>query len=91
MDVSQAVDQRISTRAFLDKPVTETELRALIDDARFAASGGNLQPWKVVAVARGCGEGDASPASSACASRSKSSENMDCGTSGIRAQTQEVE
>ena len=51
LSVKDALHKRISTRAFLDKPVTETELRALIDDARFAASGGNLQPWKVVAVA----------------------------------------
>ena len=51
LSVKDALHARISTRAFLDKPVSESELRALIDDARFSASGGNLQPWKVIAVA----------------------------------------
>lgn len=51
LSVKDALHKRISTRAFLDKPVPEAELRALLEDARFSASGGNLQPWKVVAVA----------------------------------------
>jgi len=51
LTVAQALQQRISTRAFLDTPVSETTLRTALDEARFATSGGNLQPWKVVAVA----------------------------------------
>ena len=47
MDVATAVSQRISTRAFLDTPVPEADLRALLTDARQAPSGGNLQPWRV--------------------------------------------
>lgn len=48
---SQLIRQRISTRAFLDTPVSATEVRDLLDTARWAASGGNLQPWHVHVVA----------------------------------------
>lgn len=51
MSVTEALKSRISTRAFLDTPVSEAEVRDLLDKARWAASGGNLQPWKVHAVA----------------------------------------
>lgn len=50
MDILDALKQRISTRAFLDKPVSEATIRAILDDARWAPSGGNLQPWKVHVV-----------------------------------------
>jgi nitroreductase len=44
--VTEAVKQRISTRAFIaDKPVPEEMLRALLSDAMRAPSGGNVQPW----------------------------------------------
>lgn len=49
--VSDALNTRISTRAFLDTPVSVDDLRAILEVARRAASGGNLQPWKVVVVA----------------------------------------
>lgn len=39
---------RISTRAFLPTPVPESTLREILDVARWAPSGGNLQPWKVI-------------------------------------------
>ncbi|MEM6625218.1 MAG: nitroreductase [Pseudomonadota bacterium] len=51
MDVSQAVKQRISTRAFLDTPISQADLGALLSAAQRAPSGGNLQPWRVIAVA----------------------------------------
>lgn len=51
LTVSEALKQRISTRAFLDTPVLEDTVRALLDEARFAASGGNVQPWHVSVVA----------------------------------------
>lgn len=41
---------RISTRAFLDTPVSQSDISDLLDTARWAASGGNLQPWKVYVV-----------------------------------------
>ncbi|WP_300545403.1 nitroreductase [Maricaulis sp.] len=49
--VSEALQRRISTRAFLDTPVGEDTVRDLLDTARRAASGGNLQPWHVHVVA----------------------------------------
>ena len=51
MQIAEALKARISTRAFLDAPVGEETVRAILDEARYAASGGNVQPWKVVAVA----------------------------------------
>ena len=50
MDVSQAVKQRISTRAFLDTPLPESELRDWLETAQRAPSGGNVQPWRVIVV-----------------------------------------
>lgn len=49
-DVRALLKARISTRAFLDRPVTRAQLVALLDAARWSPSGGNLQPWKVIAV-----------------------------------------
>ena len=51
MDVSQAVNQRISTRAFLDKTISEAEVRDWLTAAQRAPSGGNTQPWRVIALA----------------------------------------
>lgn len=51
MDVFEAVDSRIACRAFLDKPVDLNIVRDLIVRAQRAASGGNLQPWNVYALA----------------------------------------
>ncbi|WP_018147048.1 nitroreductase [Henriciella marina] len=50
MDVSQAVNQRISTRAFLDKQISAEEVREWLAAAQRAPSGGNLQPWRVIAL-----------------------------------------
>lgn len=51
MKISEAVASRFSVRAFLDKPVPEAQIRRILDRARQAPSGGNLQPWHVYAVA----------------------------------------
>jgi nitroreductase len=51
MDVTAAVQARHSTRAFLDKPVPEPVVRALLETASRAPSGGNLQPWHVYVLA----------------------------------------
>ncbi len=51
MSVAELLKSRISVRAFLDKPLDETTIRAVLDAARFAPSGSNMQPWKVIAVA----------------------------------------
>lgn len=51
MNVTDALYQRISTRAFLPDPVPQALVHEILDAARWSPSGGNLQPWKVVAVA----------------------------------------
>ncbi|MEM7326563.1 MAG: nitroreductase [Actinomycetota bacterium] len=47
MDVSEAVQIRKSTRDFLPDPVDSGLIRDLLDRARRAPSGGNLQPWRI--------------------------------------------
>src|ERR1700757_2019579 len=44
MSVTDAVNARRSTRAFLDKPVDPDLLRRILATASRSASGGNLQP-----------------------------------------------
>ena len=51
MNVSDAVASRMSCRAFLDTPVPGAVVREILDAARRAPSGGNLQPWWVYALA----------------------------------------
>lgn len=48
--VTEAVQARYSTRAFLDKPVPGELVRKLLELASRAPSGGNLQPWHVYAL-----------------------------------------
>ncbi|WP_340692507.1 nitroreductase [Hyphomonas sp.] len=50
MDVSTAVAQRISTRAFKPEPLSEADIRAWLTAAQRAPSGGNTQPWRVIVV-----------------------------------------
>ncbi len=45
--VTEAINTRITTRAFLDKPVPEDVLKGIFETARRTPSGGNLQPWNV--------------------------------------------
>ncbi|HTC51701.1 MAG TPA: nitroreductase [Steroidobacteraceae bacterium] len=47
MKVSEALDSRMSCRAFLPDPVPEATLRQILGAASRAPSGGNLQPWFV--------------------------------------------
>ncbi len=51
MNVSEAVGRRTSVRAFLPKRVDGAVVREILDTAKGAPSGGNLQPWKVFALA----------------------------------------
>ena len=39
-----------AVRRFTDDPVDDAVLGAILDDARFAPSGGNRQPWRVAVV-----------------------------------------
>ena len=50
MDVTEAVDSRKSIRAFLDKAVDDSLIKELLEVASRAASGGNLQPWKIYVI-----------------------------------------
>ncbi len=50
MRVTEAVNQRRSIRAFLDKPVESQILEELLIKAARAPSGGNVQPWRVYVV-----------------------------------------
>jgi nitroreductase len=45
--VSDAILSRHSCRSFTSQPVGMASIRELLDTARFAPSGGNLQPWIV--------------------------------------------
>ncbi len=51
MDVFHALQQRRSVRAFLPQAPSADTVRALMEGAARAASGGNLQPWRVLALA----------------------------------------
>ena len=51
MDVRDAVASRFSCRAFLPTPVAEATVREIIERAARAPSGGNLQAWRVYAIA----------------------------------------
>ena len=51
MNVTEACQTRISVRAFKPDPVPGTIVREILEVAsRGAASGGNLQPWRVYAL-----------------------------------------
>jgi nitroreductase len=51
LTVTEALTRRISTREFLPRPLAQQLVREILDVARWSPSGGNLQPWKVIAVA----------------------------------------
>jgi nitroreductase len=47
MNVTEAIDSRMSCRAFQKTPVAESLIRTILETAKRAPSGGNLQPWHV--------------------------------------------
>jgi len=51
MKVSEAIDSRMSCRAFLSTPVPVEVVRNILQAAKRAPSGGNLQPWHVYVLA----------------------------------------
>ena len=51
MDVFEAVASRYSCRAFLPTPVSEATVRDIVERAARAPSAGNMQPWRVYALA----------------------------------------
>lgn len=50
LSVVDAMKGRHSTRAFLNKPVSQELIYNILEAARFAPSGVNTQPWQVIAV-----------------------------------------
>ena len=50
MKVSEALQARKSTRAFLDKPVSRETIEQILNAARWAPSGTNTQPWQVAVL-----------------------------------------
>ncbi len=50
MKVSEALQQRKSVRAYLDKPVEDEKIKKILDSARHAPSGVNTQPWQVAVL-----------------------------------------
>ncbi|MDD4650754.1 MAG: nitroreductase family protein [Methanothrix sp.] len=50
MDMMQAIRSRRSIRAFLDRPVEEDKLLAVLEAGRLAPSARNMQDWKFIVV-----------------------------------------
>ena len=50
-DVDALIHNRKSTRVFLERAVEEELVRNLLDVARWAPSGSNMQPWRVTVLA----------------------------------------
>lgn len=50
MDLSEVMRTTAAVRDFTDEPVPDDVLRDVLDDARFAPSGGNRQGWRVAVV-----------------------------------------
>jgi nitroreductase len=50
MDVFKAIKDRRSIRAFTNKPVSDEDVKIILEAARHAPSAGNLQPWEFIIV-----------------------------------------
>ena len=50
MELYDVMRTTFAARVFTDDPVDDATLRRILDQARFAPSGGNRQGWKVIAV-----------------------------------------
>ena len=50
MELLEALRTNPAVRDFTDEPVSDTEVAALLEVARFAPSGGNRQPWRVAVI-----------------------------------------
>ena len=52
-EVHPLIRKRWSPRAFTEQPVTDAQLRSMIEAARWAPSSFNAQPWRFVVARRG--------------------------------------
>jgi nitroreductase len=50
MDVYEALLERCSIRSFTKEPISDEDLKKLLEVARWAPTGGNRQPWEFIAV-----------------------------------------
>lgn len=50
MDILEAIQQRRSTRAFLDKPLEKETLEKLLTLSTQAPSAINMQPWEIIVI-----------------------------------------
>ena len=50
MEIREAIRTNGTVRDFTDEPVDDATIASILDDARFAPSGGNRQPWRVAVV-----------------------------------------
>jgi len=50
MDVTKAIRDRRSVRAFTNQPVEREVIEDILSKAKWSPSGGNLQPWKIIVV-----------------------------------------
>ncbi len=50
MDLYDVMHTTFAARDFVDEDVPDAVIRRILDNARFAASGGNRQGWKVIVV-----------------------------------------
>ena len=53
MDIVNTLRTTGAVRAFTDEAVSDVAVHHLLDDARYAPSGGNRQPWRVAIVKNG--------------------------------------
>lgn len=50
MELTKVMRTTFSARAFTDEPIPDETLYRILDNARFASSGANLQGWRVIVV-----------------------------------------
>ena len=50
MDLYDVMQTTFSARTYTDEPVSDEVLRRVLENARFASSGGNRQGWRVIVV-----------------------------------------
>ncbi|MDA1074648.1 MAG: nitroreductase family protein [Proteobacteria bacterium] len=50
MDLFEVMRTTFAAREFTDEPVSDEQIRLILDNARFAPSGGNRQGWKVLVI-----------------------------------------
>ncbi|WP_457559616.1 nitroreductase family protein [Candidatus Harpocratesius sp.] len=50
MDAISCIKNRRSIRKFKDQPIEQSKIESILENARWAPSGMNLQPWRVIVI-----------------------------------------